>query len=467
MKNLNSVAGDITKGKNLNENIIKFGNSLSTMYCGLAYIKLSMNYYTFEEMYNECDFTKNGSMEKLKELTKKVVSIIEKTINDDSFAEITELDKIRCEIIKEMELVTGIVDKLRIYEYILNRVEYRFDDGDFDEEYYNSRLTNDLMHYILSDKDNVVINGKIAEVVTQLPMRLTKNSFLEHLKDAFTLYKGAYVKTVKDFVYNLSTVALLDELKDSEKEFEQVSVILKELERADFKNITNDEYQRLSQLLTISAKEMEDAADIYLMLAMAVNDLYSVLLTKGSAFNDVEEIVKAKKILAKISESIIDGSEPANDEVVDTFTSFEGKQEKLLMSVDSCDYAVEYVLNNCKQKLEETQMADVYSSLKKILKLQSGSTFVSLSEDEEDEIITDDALSEEYDRLAASLLESFKEHSQQVNRAVMANVLGQLPVFFNSVDEIQGYINVSLSQCADISERRACVEIMNMIMENR
>ena len=39
-------------------------------------------------------------------------------------------------------------------------------------------MTNEIMHYILSDKDNVVINGKISEIVGQLPVRMLKDSSL-------------------------------------------------------------------------------------------------------------------------------------------------------------------------------------------------------------------------------------------------------------------------------------------------
>lgn len=111
-------------------------------------------------------------------------------------------------------------------------------------------------------------------------------------------------------------------------------------------------------------------------------------------------------------------------------------------------------------------MAAAYNALKNVLKLQSGSTFVSLSDGESSEVITDEALEDEYNKFSLAVTEAFKNHTQLVNRAIMANVLGQLPVFFNSVDEIQGYINVSLMQCSDVAERKACVEIMNMIMEN-
>ena len=46
MKNLGYIAGEITKGKNLSENLLKYGNGMCSMYNGLGFIKMSMNYYT-------------------------------------------------------------------------------------------------------------------------------------------------------------------------------------------------------------------------------------------------------------------------------------------------------------------------------------------------------------------------------------------------------------------------------------
>ena len=51
-------------------------------------------------------------------------------------------------------------------------------DSDFDFSYYNTYLTNDLMLSILSDKDNVVINGRIAYIMVQLPFRFSRVAFL-------------------------------------------------------------------------------------------------------------------------------------------------------------------------------------------------------------------------------------------------------------------------------------------------
>ena len=55
MKDLNYISGEINKGKNLEVNMPKYANSMISLYNGLAYIKLSMNYYTFYEMTHDDD----------------------------------------------------------------------------------------------------------------------------------------------------------------------------------------------------------------------------------------------------------------------------------------------------------------------------------------------------------------------------------------------------------------------------
>ena len=62
MKNLGYIAGEITKGKNLSENLLKYGNGMCSMYNGLGFIKMSMNYYTVldiaRDLQNDKDLLK-------------------------------------------------------------------------------------------------------------------------------------------------------------------------------------------------------------------------------------------------------------------------------------------------------------------------------------------------------------------------------------------------------------------------
>ena len=139
MKNLGYIAGEITKGKNLSENLLKYGNGMCSMYNGLGFIKMSMNYYTVLDIARDLQNDKDllNMINRLNELVERFVE------NDecDDYEAFNELNSFREQIIEIMEVITAYVDRLRIYEHVLNRVEYRFNEGELDYDYYNTYMT--------------------------------------------------------------------------------------------------------------------------------------------------------------------------------------------------------------------------------------------------------------------------------------------------------------------------------------
>lgn len=461
MKNLSYIAGEITKGKNLAENLLKYSNGMSSMYNGLGFIKMSMNYYTVLDIARDL---KDDSG--LLQMIDKVNELVEKYIVDDKsddYAAFEELNSFREQIIEIMEVITAYVDRLRIYEHVLNRVEYRFTEDKLDYDYYNTYMTNDIMHYILSDKDNVVINGKISEMVGQLPVRMLKDRFYEHIRDAFTLYHGAGKDSIDDFFYTLSTSAMLSSEAGFDR-FPDVYDIYKTLAAADYKNIDKDEFVRLKGALDIATEKMTDYADVYVLLAQVVNDALTVVLTRANTLDRIEEIQIAKNVIERTRQGYISGDR--FEDISDEFSVFEGKQERILQVVSSGDYAVEYCLGNFTDELENQGLLSAYNSLSKTLKLQSGSDFVKLDNPVFDDIPDDSYADNTAEKLIIELDESFKNMDVMVKRAVMAAVLSSLPVFFNNTEEIQGYINNSLMQCNDEAEQKAVVELVKMMISD-
>ena len=461
MKNLSYIAGEITKGKNLAENLLKYSNGMSSMYNGLGFIKMSMNYYTVLDIARDL---KDDSG--LLQMIDKVNELVEKYIVDDKsddYAAFEELNSFREQIIEIMEVITAYVDRLRIYEHVLNRVEYRFTEDKLDYDYYNTYMTNDIMHYILSDKDNVVINGKISEMVGQLPVRMLKDRFYEHIRDAFTLYHGAGKDSIDDFFYTLSTSAMLSSEAGFDS-FPDVYDIYKTLAAADYKNIDKDEFVRLKGALDIATEKMTDYADVYVLLAQVVNDALTVVLTRANTLDRIEEIQIAKNVIERTRQGYISGDR--FEDISEEFSVFEGKQERILQVVSSGDYAVEYCLGNFTDELENQGLLSAYNSLSKTLKLQSGSDFVKLDNPVFDDIPDDSYADNTAEKLIIELDESFKNMDVMVKRAVMATVLSSLPVFFNNTEEIQGYINNSLMQCNDEAEQKAVVELVKMMISD-
>ena len=472
MKDLNYVASEITKEKNLEMNLPKFANSMMSLYNGLAYVKLSMNYYTYFEMLNDREY-ENTDLAKIKDYMDRLNIIIEKEVITEGSVEsleesIVEVDNIRNEIMKIMEVVTSYVDKLKIYEYILNRVEFKFSEEEFDEEYYSKNLTNDLMHFILNDKDSMVTNSKIAEVIGQLPIRLSKNKFYDYIKASFTLYRGAQKGTIDDFVYALRTTAMLDQPDGFEDSFRDVNEIYNDLKDADYKNLSQEEYKSLADKLLIATQIMANSSDLFVILMQLVNDVYTIILSKMYAFNNVDEINKSKYVIKSTLEGF-NGNEydSDDDKIIDCFTGFEGQQEKIIMVTTSNEHVIDYVLKNQSATLQSIMLEKAYNSLLLIFKLQSGSDFIGLYEStDKQEIASNEYVDISCDKFIAELDTLFKDSSQIINRAVMSTVLSQLPVFFNNLDEIQSYINTSLLQCSDKAEKMACIAIMNLLMED-
>lgn len=463
MKDLYYVAQEITKGRNLKENLKKYATGMSSMYSGLGYIKLSMNYYTVYDMLEEKEFDNPLFQKLLSQLNELISSSLLEKENKVNNTECIEA--IRNEIIDIMEVVTQYVDRLRIYEYVLNRVEHRFSTTEVDEQYYGMYLTNDLMHYILADKDNVVINSKISEIVGQLPMRLSRNKFFEYLREAFSLYHGAQRQTIDDFVYALKTVAMLHETEGFDTMFPEIYDIYNTLANADYSSLDEQEYRRLQQVLTLATEKMTECADMFVLLAQMVNDVYTILLTSDETLEDISEVGVAKEIVLAVNNAF-DGKKGDMSDVLPKFEYFEGKQERILMTLSKCDFAIGTALQNVSEELEACELKNVYEKLSDVTKLQSGSDFVGLVKDETAENIPDNSYADEMcEKLIEKLKESFTGMQQIVRRAVMSAVLSQLPVFFNNTDEICNYINLSLEQCNDKAERAAVIEIMKMIIQ--
>lgn len=459
MKDLYYVAQEISKHKCGNGNLIKYATGMASMYTGLAYMKFSMNYYTVYDMSQETA-SKNPVFEKLLADTNMVVSKLLAGEKQDT----KEVENVRNSLIETMEVVTQYVDCLRIYEYVLNRVEHRFSGKTADPEYYGTYLTNDLMHYIFSDKDNVVINSKISEIVGQLPMRLSRSRFYEYLREAFSLYHGAQKGTIDDFAYAIRTTAMMYEAKNFETLFPEIYDCYNTLAAADYAGLNEEQYVRLKNVLSIATEKMLDCADVLVLLTQVVNDLYTIILMQEHTLQDIGEVTAAADIIREVYNAF--AGKRLSDEVISGFEYFEGKQERILMILSKSDFAVETALDNMSEVLKTENLYKFYKALEDVAKLQSGSDFVSLANDMEKKKVPDDSYADEVcEGLIERFKENFKDMPQMVRRAVMSSVLSQLPVFFNNTDEICTYINLSLEQCSDEAEKMAVIEVMKMIMQ--
>ena len=269
------IEKEILKGRDLEKNISDYVIQMMDYYGRYSCVRLSMNYFTYYEMSDE-----GGKDKKRQKLTERFHEVIKGILEGgDTEKLISVLTGLRQEVITIMSELTACVDILNIYEYCFNRIEYRYQDGSRFLKQTDEEVTRDILNYILNEKDNVVINGKICEVVRQLPLRMTKGRFFELLKEGMKVYKESEKGSVDDFLYMLRTVAMLDTADAPSKVSEEIGLICRKFAEADLKNLTQEEFQQLQEKLQFAADYIQESVSHYMLLAENINDAYVMLLT--------------------------------------------------------------------------------------------------------------------------------------------------------------------------------------------
>ena len=450
---MRDLVNNISKGKNLEVNLPKFGQEMMDVYYKYAAVRLAINHYTYNEMLDLRKGEINTLIADYREIVKN--GIVGTLVGEELEEAVVKIDNIRNSVIKIMKGLTSLVDILNIYEYVMNRVEYRFASEDSINLKDDEEFTNLLMEYMLSGNDKTLVNYRITECVRQLPIRMTKVKFFELLKAGMDVYKDSEKSSVDDYVYMLSSSSMVYTDEYTKNISDDVNAIIDEFEKTDFTSITKEEYDNLRDKLTYVVEFVQRIVDEYVLFVELVGETYVMLLSAPYADTKCEE----KDILVRIIEASED------DNVEDALVALEGKQEKYYAMYSKAEYAISDILDNKSDLVESLMLMPMYKSLDKISILESGSHFVEFDRVINREIAGVSYVNEKYNELEKMLKEFFKNHGKLVNRAVMAHVISALPVFFNNANEIKSYVYSSISGCSDVAEKMACEEIFSTMME--
>jgi len=96
--------------------------------------------------------------------------------------------------------------------------------------------------------------------------------------------------------------------------------------------------------------------------------------------------------------------------------------------------------------------------------LLSNSLFVDFDESEDVIMVSESKLANAARQLERDMTELFSKQDRILTRAIMANTMNKLPVFFKDHKEVMDYVRYSLERCSDIHEKIACIEIIRDIM---
>lgn len=463
---MNNVVNNVAKGKKLEESLPLYAKHMMSLYNKMANMQFAMNYYTYFEIFSEYEGKSNTELaEMVKELNRIInIAVLSPVTGQEREDAVKAIDDLRNRVIGVMNILTTYVDNFSKYEYVSNRIEYRFKDEHLPSGYSDEEKAKEILRYIISKEDNAAINSKILDIIGQLPVRMVKNKFYEYVNEGINVYSEADKKSFDNFMYILRSASLLDRPEGFEEQYPEFAGILSQLDKINFSKIGEEEFKSMSDKLTYVTEQVNNLVDIYIMIAELINAVYVVIL--AAPYVEEEPVTDVcRRIGKKIYDLFICEEYVTIDEETDELMSrLEGKPEEIMAECAESEFALDTVRADYMSMAESVMCNHIYEALFMCEKLLSGSNFVDLSEEAEDIKLDMSYFEECKSEFLKELADLFASRDKLFSRAVMADILSSLPVFFNNMDEVKEYVIASLDNCRDEAEKLGCLEIVNGII---
>ncbi len=420
--------------------------------CCYAYSRLTLNYY----MYYETALGEDFPRDILGPFSRRFHGILGDFLEGSPSLE--ALDALREQVICEMERATAYADSLQAYEYVLNRLEGRFEPRLMGRTAAPEpeAAAREIMGYIQNADDPSLMNQRIQNVVGQLPVRLTKRKFFALVEEGLSIYRRGTIQNLEDMMNILRSEALFNQPMESGEGYEMLHAFLEQCRNTDYGRMDAALYRSMAKTLEQSGDFLANLTWNILLLMNLVNDLYLIFLTREQVLMSAEEEHRTKEILGAVKCLFDAGKEAIPEELTQSLAFLEGKQEA---------YFEQWMrLQSPEEAAEEDETAA--NLLAQVETLMSGSSFMELSiPKEREEPVTGELLARTEEEFFRSLKDAWEGQPKVLVRAMMAKILSRLPVFFHSNEELYSYIKNSLETCEDDAEREASVRLIRMVMD--
>ena len=364
-----------------------------------------------------------------------------------------------------MKVLTAYTDAFELYEYILNRKEFGFEENVTEEvekmfsEYDVDAFSQEIYNFIFADKDKIAVNSKIQSLIGQLPLRMTKNKFYDIIGQTLSIYNGSEIGSLNEFCDMVCDTVLINKPEGFEEFYPELFKAYTELKEYDYTDLSLEDYRRLAAVLDSAATYINDTVSDYMMLIELINDMYTMLLVNDARDSIGDDYKKAIDVIASIAASV-EKDTAMDDDTYELLSGLVGLQEqagehKMLPEASFYD-----IVTGNSIQIEQCGLGSDFKDLEAVNKLLSGSLFADI-----DNVSGYNTMPADTETIVA-FAGLFEENKMIVNRAIMAKALSNIPVFFNTTEEIKEYIEHSLAHCSNRGEQIACYSVIRGIMED-
>lgn len=459
----------LTSGKDIERYLPAFLEECASFNQRYTGISFAMHYYNlYESLLEQLPVSNEEKRQILKELNEVIRENLLKPFDGElREAAVCKLHQMRLQSMKRMQILTAYTDRFLLYEYVLNRLEYKFEEKFQETE--DETFAQELLAYIFDTQDNVIINHKIQEMLSQLPIRMAKGKFFDLLHGSLSIYIGAEISTVEDYIYMLRCAAGLYYADGEEECYPELKEILKLFKETDYRELSIENYEELTEKLKTAVNQLKEETGFYYNLQELCNVLYAFLLNYPYASAEASNLWKELlPVVQEVAEGFaMEHPVQIKEETVCLFEKTEGKLEEYADIVLKQQGLLHEIQESSSSQLESMMLSQLFECLLLSEKLLSNSLFIEL--DQEGKLNQKPADRTYIEQRTKELSEEFasrlNEQSQMLNRAMIAGVLKEMPVFFQDQKEVLDYIRTSLSGCRNQAEKTASIHLMREIMK--
>lgn len=366
--------------------------------------------------------------------------------------DLAKLGALRRQISDEMMVIVAYTDIFYAYDYVLSRMERRFNTTLPPLAATDDECMERLFGFVISAESLAVLNRRIQLVMEQLPVRFTRQKFFAMVREALSAYIGSDQSGLRQTMYLLRSSAMVALTEEQAGRYPQLKAASDRLKTlfSQLKTMDAGQYKEARDMIDLTSKKLAAYSDLYQMIEELVNDLYTLALTRPEAVKNSGEESAAMEILRKLQDN-----PAAMMEAMENIDKLEGVQEQ---------YFEKYLRLDSPPEAAKGELP-VVRHARMVELLLSSSPFAVLDEEPSEQAVTRSDVDLAARQFTEQLEVVFSENPKPVIRAVMAITLANLPVCFNSRDELRDYIKNSLASCTDSVEKEGCMELLEQVME--
>ena len=166
---------EINKNHNVDEFLPKYVKGSMHYNKSYACYRLALEYFMFyETVSEELASAASSANDTLAVLNGIIREFFEKNPGDSECKDMAgRLLVLREEVKDQVQVLAAYLDCFIIYEYIFNRIQYRFDEmGEMPDD---NEFIQKVISYVFASEDNTVVNENIRFMIEQLPMAMLLN----------------------------------------------------------------------------------------------------------------------------------------------------------------------------------------------------------------------------------------------------------------------------------------------------